>query len=334
MKAYRSEVVKLAQSWVGLREADGSYKKIIDTYNSYNGAFPRSLKMNYGWAWCACTWSALAIKLGYTDIMPIEISCMLLIEEAKKMNIWKEDDGYIPSPGDAILYDWDDNGTGDCTGWADHVGVVEKVNEDAGYMVVIEGNYSDSVKRRTISINGKYIRGFITPKYSAEITQPVSKPEDGTKKTNLEIAREVIAGDWGSGDKRKKKLEKAGYDYKLIQNAVNYILNEKNVSTCKKSASLIQPIKKRVYASTNPKKSNTIYEGIYCTTANVYCRNGAGTNKKALCLIPKDASVISEGEYSKDSSGNVWLVITCIIDGVLYIGYTHKKYLKFEQSNL
>ena len=41
--------------------------------------------MEYSWPWCACTWSALAIKLGYTDIMPIEISCPELIIAAKKM---------------------------------------------------------------------------------------------------------------------------------------------------------------------------------------------------------------------------------------------------------
>jgi glucan-binding YG repeat protein len=31
--------------------------------------------------------------------------------------------------------------------------------------VIIEGNYSDQVKRRTISINGRYIRGYGVPKY-------------------------------------------------------------------------------------------------------------------------------------------------------------------------
>ena len=78
----RSEVVNLANSWLGKNEADGSYKSIIDIYNSFTGSFPRGTKMQYSWPWCACTWSALAIKLGYTDIMPIEISCYYLIERA------------------------------------------------------------------------------------------------------------------------------------------------------------------------------------------------------------------------------------------------------------
>ena len=32
------------------------------------------------------------------------------------MGCWQENDAYVPSPGDAILYDWQDNGIGDNTG--------------------------------------------------------------------------------------------------------------------------------------------------------------------------------------------------------------------------
>lgn len=214
----RTAVVSLAQSWLGKKESDGSYKTIIDIYNSYKGNLPRGTKMQYGWAWCACTWSALAIKLGYTAIMPIEISCYYLIEAAKKMKIWQENDGYTPKPGDAVLYDWEDNGIGDNTGTPDHVGTVETVNTAAGTFTVIEGNYSNAVKRRIMKINGKYIRGFICPKYDAESSQPVSP---SGKKSITEIAKEVLAGKWGNGDDRKKKLEAAGYSYSEVQAKVN-----------------------------------------------------------------------------------------------------------------
>lgn len=75
----RQAVLDVAKSWVGKNESDGSYKEIIDLYNSFIGALPRGTKMLYEWPWCAATWSALAIKLGYTAIMPIEISCYYLI---------------------------------------------------------------------------------------------------------------------------------------------------------------------------------------------------------------------------------------------------------------
>lgn len=44
------------------------------------------------------------------------------------------------------------------------------------------------------------------------------------KKTNAEIAKEVIAGKWGNGTDRKKRLEAAGYDYNAVQQAVNAAL--------------------------------------------------------------------------------------------------------------
>lgn len=52
--------------------------------------------------------------------MPMEISCYYLIEAAKKMGCWQENDAYVPSPGDGILYAWQDNGIGDNTGNPDH----------------------------------------------------------------------------------------------------------------------------------------------------------------------------------------------------------------------
>ena len=47
----------------------------------------------------------------------------------------------------------------------------------------------------------------------------------GEKKTYHTVAREVIAGRYGNGEERKKKLESEGYDYKVMQSCVNLILN-------------------------------------------------------------------------------------------------------------
>ena len=50
-----------------------------------------------------------------------------------------------------------------------------------------------------------------------------SKPEEkpAPKKTNEELAEEVIQGKWGNGDDRKKKLTEAGYNYIAVQKIVN-----------------------------------------------------------------------------------------------------------------
>ncbi len=47
-----------------------------------------------------------------------------------------------------------------------------------------------------------------------------------TKKTKSvdELAKEVIRGDWGNGEERKKKLTAAGYDYSAVQSRVNELL--------------------------------------------------------------------------------------------------------------
>lgn len=214
----RQAVVDLAKSWLGKNEADGSHKAIIDIYNSHK-PHPRGYALKYTDAWCAGTASALAIKLGYTDIIPVECSCGKMIELAKSMGIWQENDAYVPKSADFILYDWDDNGVGDNTGNPDHIGVVESVNGNT--ITVIEGNYSNAVKRRTIKVNGKYIRGYIAPKYDAD---GESKKPAGTKSVS-EVAKEVINGAWGNGTDRKARLEAAGYNYSEVQTEVNRLVS-------------------------------------------------------------------------------------------------------------
>ena len=45
-----------------------------------------------------------------------------------------------------------------------------------------------------------------------------------TAKSVDEIAKEVIAGKWGNGAKRKEAITKAGYDYNAVQKRVNELL--------------------------------------------------------------------------------------------------------------
>lgn len=165
MSKFASKVVEQAKAWLGKNEKDGSHKEIIDVYNSHR-PLARGYKVSYTDAWCATFVSAVAIQLGYTDIMPTECSCNKMIELYKKLGVWVENENKIPNPGDILFYDWEDDGKGDNTGRSDHVGIVEKVA--SGKITVIEGNYKNAVTRRTLSVNGKYIRGYAVPKYDAE----------------------------------------------------------------------------------------------------------------------------------------------------------------------
>jgi GH25 family lysozyme M1 (1,4-beta-N-acetylmuramidase) len=51
------------------------------------------------------------------------------------------------------------------------------------------------------------------------------------KKTNSAIAVEVLAGKWGNGAERKKKLEAAGYVYNDVQKAVNELVKATSKKT-------------------------------------------------------------------------------------------------------
>lgn len=325
----RQKVADLINSWVGKKESDGSHKEIIDIYNSQS-SLPRGYKVKYTDAWCATTTSAVAIKLGYTAIIPVECSCSKLIEIAKKMGIWVEDDSYVPSVADLVLYDWQDSGSGDNTGDPDHVGYVTYVNKSSGYFVVTEGNYSDAVKKRTVSINGKFIRGFITPKYTDNTVKTTTTTTTTTTKDITTVAREVIAGQWGSGTDRKTALTKAGYDYEKVQAKVNEILNTTTTttaSTTTSKASSSSATQKEVVATCSAKKFNKSLAGAYKTTTALYLRNDAGTNKKALAKIPANTEVQCYGYYNVSDSVK-WLYIQVTISGVKYTGFSHSGYLK------
>ena len=168
MEFYRDVIVKQAVSWLGKKESNGTHKEIIDIYNAHKPR-ARGYKVKYTDAWCSTFVSAVAIKCGYTDIIPTECGCQKHIQLFKNIGRWVENDAYIPKAGDFIFYDWGDNGKGDNKGYADHVGIVEKVSGNT--ITVIEGNYSNAVKRRTLKVNGKYIRGYGVPAYTAD-TKP------------------------------------------------------------------------------------------------------------------------------------------------------------------
>lgn len=177
----RAKVVETATAWHGCNEADGSHKQIIDVYNSHK-PLARSVRMTYNKPWCATFASAVGIKCGLTDIMPTEISCSKLIALYKNLGRWQENDAYIPSPGDLVMYDWGDSGNGDNKGNPDHVGIVESVNN--GIIRVIEGNINDEVGYRELEVNGKYIRGFCLPNYASKVVENSNKPGTESDKSS------------------------------------------------------------------------------------------------------------------------------------------------------
>lgn len=151
-----------------------------------------------------------------------------------------------------------------------------------------------------------------------------------SEKKDVEIvAIEVIGGLWGDGEQRKEDLEKAGYSYNEVQSKVNEILNgdaDKAFSSSSASVSPDQTMSK-VEATHYAQSKDASLAGTYITTANLYCRNDAGSNKKALCLIPKGTRVKNYGYYTT-FKGVKWLLIQFILNGVQYTGFSSGLYLK------
>ena len=213
----RAKIVAVAKSYIGTCGGSSAHADILHYFNSVK---PMGYTAHKSDPWCAEFASACAIqafgKTAAKKFFPLSAACTYIINKAMEMHIWVESDKYIPEAGDWILYDWNDSGKGDNKGQPDHVGIVEYYK--AGYIHVIEGNMGaepGKCGRRKLRIDGRYIRGFVTPDYDRIRIN---------KKSDEDIAKEVIAGEWGNGRERKQRLTAAGYDYNKIQAIVNKLV--------------------------------------------------------------------------------------------------------------
>lgn len=77
--------------------------------------------------------------------------------------------------------------------------------------------YKDSYIKRAQEWYDAMVAGGGAP---APAPQPPTQPSGGGKDITT-IAREVMAGAWGNGDDRRRRLEAAGYNYNAVQAKVN-----------------------------------------------------------------------------------------------------------------
>lgn len=88
------------------------------------------------------------------------------------------------------------------------------------------GPYMDKIYTKVL---GEAQKAYDTFKDAKPTSTPPSSPNPSTpgngKKTITEIAKEVIAGHWGNGDVRLRKLRAAGYNPAAVQNEVNRLLS-------------------------------------------------------------------------------------------------------------
>lgn len=93
------------------------------------------------------------------------------------------------------------------------------------------------------------------------------------RKSNEEIAKEVLDGKWGNGVERKSRLTAAGYDYSAIQKIVNNL--------CKKPEYTIEyVVKKRDTLSGIAKKNGTTIDAIMALNPQIKDPNKIYTGQK------------------------------------------------------
>ncbi|GFI31865.1 N-acetylmuramoyl-L-alanine amidase sle1 [Lachnospiraceae bacterium] len=226
----RNKVVQTARGYLGSKEADGTNKKIIDGYNAHK-PLARGYLVKYTDAWCATFVSFIGIVCGLTDIMPTECGCGAMIDLYKKKGCWQENDAHRPQPADIIMYDWDDNGVGDCTGYPEHVGIVKEVNGNT--ITVIEGNMNDAVGERTLQVNGRFIRGYCLPDYASKASgvPSASVPSGNPSSGSASSAEQVYTV--RAGDTLSKIAEKYGTTYQKLA-SYNGIANPNKINVGQK----------------------------------------------------------------------------------------------------
>ncbi len=146
-----------AGSMVGMTES-GNAAQINAITKDWNQSWALDCQQQ---PWCAAFATGILAKHGVMDFSKCSNVnyTPTLVEWSKGQNTWQQGgNGYAPKAGDMIMFDWDNTRSS-----ADHVGIVESYDAASGTVTTIEGNSSNSVRRKTYNVNAACIMGFIMP---------------------------------------------------------------------------------------------------------------------------------------------------------------------------
>lgn len=193
------ELINIAQNEVGVKENPANSNNV-----KYNTWYYGKSVSGAAYPWCAAfvSWCFKSAQ----GLCPKTASCLTMLQ-------WFEGKGQVvkdPKPGDIVFFHYSTNARR-----TNHVGIV--IGVEGKIIRTIEGNTSVSSNDNGGSVmermRNKNIVAYARPKYSGTV-----------KKSNEEIALEVINGEWGTGVVRRQRLTQAGYDYTMVQKIVNQIL--------------------------------------------------------------------------------------------------------------
>lgn len=236
-KNYRAIVVANELADVGVLGGKHSGDDIyIKYYNKRNGT---TFDVD-DTPWCAIFQSHHLRKAEVpTSVCPDFASCTTLRDGwLIPKGIWKlRSSGYVPKPGDLIMFNWNKVMTK-----VQHVGMVEKVVGSTVY--TIEGNskngYPDAgVRHKSYALNSAYIVGYGALNYEGAITN--SAGYDNGKLSNAQVKEMqiyyglTVDGYWGPNSKKTTGLSAddawTKYQASKTSTAISYAVGADNEHT-------------------------------------------------------------------------------------------------------
>lgn len=160
-KAYVSHVLRyypIGRSFMG--EGNAAMVAVAQSQIGNVGGYPYWSWWGYNdrVEWCAIFVSWCADQCGYLDagVLPKMEGVRPYVDWFRERGQWQGRD-YEPSPGDIIFFDWESDGL------ADHIGIVEKVEN--GLIYTVEGNSGDICAERRYTLGTAPVHGFGLPLY-------------------------------------------------------------------------------------------------------------------------------------------------------------------------
>ena len=158
----KNRVIRAASNLVGTSTGSVAHQRMVADYNSVK-PLPVGYAVKNTDDWCDVFVTVVFQREGLSYLVGRECGVERHIQIFKKLGIWNEDGTTTPQSGDIITFNWDKD-TQQNDGWADHIGIVERVEN--GWIHTIEGNSSNGVVRRnTYRVGHGNIRGFARPRY-------------------------------------------------------------------------------------------------------------------------------------------------------------------------
>jgi len=148
------EMIRIAMNYLSIGITD---KNLLCDYYNENCAplvtkKERKYKIKYTDNWCAMFMSVCAHKAKLVDF-DYEVSVLQMRDIAKATGNYNRDFNSVKA-GDMVVYNWNDDYV------PDHIGLIISVSDN--HIVVVEGNYTNTVKVRVVRSDSKFIAGYIT----------------------------------------------------------------------------------------------------------------------------------------------------------------------------